>query len=186
MRPDVLAAVAQRHALTRAKVIRALRELDRAGTLVAFASVATMAGISRSWLYAQPDLRGRIQELRSTAAPSGPALPARQRASDPSLRARLAVALERNRQLAEENTRLRRQLAVPFGSYRRSRSASSSSSSAEVTEAPLARRAKSSARSARLPVAQITTPASASASMLLLAVRNPWARAWVMRTASVS
>ena len=122
MRPDNLtAAAAQRHELTRAKAIQALRELDRAGAPVTFASVASAAGISRSWLYTQPDLRGQIQELRNTAAPSGPALPARQRASDPSLRARLAVALERNHQLAGENARLRRQLARALGDQRSAR-----------------------------------------------------------------
>ena len=111
MPPEALAAAtARRHELTRAKAIQALRELDRAGAPVTFASVAATAGISRSWLYTQPDLRGQIQELRAAAAP-----PARQRASDPSLRARLTVALDRNRQLAEENTRLRRQLARALG-----------------------------------------------------------------------
>ena len=108
-------AAARRHQLTRAKAIQALRELDRAGAPVTFASVAATAGISRSWLYTQPDLRGQIQELRAAAAPPGLAPPARQRASDPSLRARLTVALDRNRQLAEENTRLRRQLARALG-----------------------------------------------------------------------
>jgi len=122
MRPDALAAAAaRRHELTRAKAIQALRELDRAGAPVTFASVASAAGISRSWLYTQPDLRGQIQELRNAPAPSGPALPARQRASDPSLRARLAVALERNHQLAGENTRLRRQLARALGDQRSAR-----------------------------------------------------------------
>ncbi len=122
MRPDALAAAAaRRHELTRAKAIQALRELDRAGAPVTFASVASAAGISRSWLYTQPDLRGQIQELRNAAAPSGPALPARQRASDPSLRARLAVALERNHQLAGENARLRRQLARALGDQRSAR-----------------------------------------------------------------
>ncbi len=122
MRPDALAAAAaRRHELTRARAIQALRELDRAGTPVTFASVAAAAGISRSWLYTQPDLRGQIQKLRNTAAPPGPALPARQRASDPSLRARLTVALDRNRQLAGENTRLRRQLARALGDQRSSR-----------------------------------------------------------------
>ena len=116
MPPEALAAAtARRHELTRAKAIQALRELDRAGAPVTFASVAATAGISRSWLYTQPDLRGQIQELRAAAAPPGPAPPARQRASDPSLRARLTVALDRNRQLAEENTSLRRQLARALG-----------------------------------------------------------------------
>jgi hypothetical protein len=128
MRPDpagqLAEAAARRHELTRAKAIQALRELDRAGAAVTFASVAAAARISRSWLYTQPDLRGHIQELRDTAAPRGPALPARQRASDPSLRARLTAALTRNQALADENARLRRQLARALGDQRSARTRS--------------------------------------------------------------
>ena len=44
MRPDPLSeAAARRHELTRAKAIQALRELDRAGTPVTFAAVASTA-----------------------------------------------------------------------------------------------------------------------------------------------
>ena len=46
------------------------------------------------------------------------AIPAGQRSTDASLRARLAAALDRNKQLAEENTRLRRQLARALGDQR--------------------------------------------------------------------
>ena len=91
------AAAARRHELTRARAIQALRELDRAGAPVTFASVAGAAGISRSWLYTQPDIRDQIRQLRSTRSP-GPAstIPASQRATDTSLRARLTAALQRN------------------------------------------------------------------------------------------
>ena len=57
-------AAARRHELTRAKAIQALRELDRAGTPVTFAGVAQTAGVSRSWLYTQPDISGHIRSLR--------------------------------------------------------------------------------------------------------------------------
>lgn len=109
----------RRHELTRAKAIRALRELDRAGTPVTFELIARTGGISRSWLYSQPDIRDQIQQLRDTArrAPSS-RVPAGQRASDPSLRQRLRAACERNRQLTEENQRLRRQLAEALGQLR--------------------------------------------------------------------
>ena len=44
MPPEALAAAtARRHELTRAKAIQALRELDRAGAPVTFASVAATA-----------------------------------------------------------------------------------------------------------------------------------------------
>ena len=68
MRPDtathLAAAARQRHELARAKAIRALRELDRAGTATTFEAVARAASVSRSWLYTQPDIRGEIQRLR--------------------------------------------------------------------------------------------------------------------------
>ena len=121
MHPDPLAeAAARRHELTRAKAVQALREIDRAGTPVTFARVAEAAGISRSWLYTQPDISGQIRRLRESTGSGGPgrAIPAGQRATDASLRARLAAALDRNRQLADENARLRRQLARALGDQR--------------------------------------------------------------------
>jgi hypothetical protein len=119
------AAAARRHQLTRARAIQALRELDRAGSPVTFASVAGAASISRSWLYTQPDIRDQIRQLRSTRSPGpGSAIPASQRATSTSLRARLTAALQRNQQLAEENARLRRQLARALGNHRSTRTRS--------------------------------------------------------------
>ena len=118
MRPDPLAeAAARRHELTRAKAVQALRELDRAGTPVTFAGVAQAARISRSWLYTQPDISGQIRRLRQETDAAG-AIPVAQRATDASLRARLTAALDRNKQLADENARLRRQLARALGDQR--------------------------------------------------------------------
>jgi hypothetical protein len=124
MRPDppapLAAAAARRHELTRARAIRALRELDRAGTAVTFAAVAAAAGISRSWLYTQPDIRDQIQQLRTSRTPGTP-VPASQRPTGASQRARLTAALQRNQELADENTRLRRQLARALGDQRTTR-----------------------------------------------------------------
>jgi hypothetical protein len=124
--PDPVAPLAQaaarRHELTRSKAIQALRELDRAGTPVTFAAVAAAARISRSWLYAQADIRSQIQHLRGTRNPS-PAvpIPPGQRATDASLHARLTAALTRNQTLTDENARLRRQLARALGDQRSAR-----------------------------------------------------------------
>jgi len=118
-------AAARRHELTRAKAVQALRELDRAGAPVTFAAVAQAAGISRSWLYTQPDISGQIRRLRTKADGVGSAaIPAGQRATDASLRARLTTAPDRNKQLADENTRLRRQLARALGDQRSARTRS--------------------------------------------------------------
>jgi hypothetical protein len=85
MRPDtathLAAAARQRHELARAKAIRALRELDRAGTATTFEAVAR-ASVSRSWLYTQPDIRGEIQRLRdATRRALSLPIPAAQRAT---------------------------------------------------------------------------------------------------------
>ncbi len=119
-------AAARRHELTRSKAIQALRELDRSGHPVTFASVAAAAGISRSWLYTQPDISGQVRKLRNDARGRDPAtaIPADQRATEESLRARLTTALQRNQQLADDNARLRRQLARALGDQRSSRTRS--------------------------------------------------------------
>jgi hypothetical protein len=124
MHPDPLSeAAARRHELTRSKAVQALRELDRAGVPVTFAGVAKTAEISRSWLYTQPDISSQIRRLRqaTTAAGSAGGVPAAQQSTDTSLRTRLASALERNKQLADDNARLRRQLAHALGDQRSSR-----------------------------------------------------------------
>ncbi|MGH3235175.1 MAG: DUF6262 family protein [Streptosporangiaceae bacterium] len=123
MRPDPLSeAAARRHELTRSKAVQALRELDRAGTPVTFAGVAQAAGVSRSWLYTQPDISSQIRRLRQntdgTGSAGAVAVPASQRTTDASLRTRLTAALDRNKQLADENARLRRQLARALGDQR--------------------------------------------------------------------
>jgi hypothetical protein len=129
MPPDrtahLITAAKQRHELTRAKAIRAIRELDRARTAVTFGTVARAAQVSRSWLYTQPDIRDEIRKLRASAPPrSKPAaVPTTQRASAESLRQRLVVMQERIHNLVEENQRLRSQLAVALGEQRAGASA---------------------------------------------------------------
>ncbi len=116
------AAARRRHELTRSKAIRAVRELDHAGAVVTFDAVARHADVSRSWLYTQPDLRAEIERLREATrrAPTH-TVPASQRATDDSLLRRLQQANERNRLLAEENKRLRRQLEHALGEQRAAR-----------------------------------------------------------------
>ncbi len=127
MRADPLSgAAARRHELTRSRTVQALRELDRAGTPVTFAGVAKAAGVSRSWLYTQPDISSQIRRLRQNTSSAGSvgAIPAGQRTTDASLRARLTTALHRNKQLTDENARLRRQLARALGDQRTARTRS--------------------------------------------------------------
>ncbi len=63
----MLLAAQRRHEHTRAKAIEALRRLDQAGDAITFEAVARAAGVSRSWLYEQPELREAIQRLRDAA-----------------------------------------------------------------------------------------------------------------------
>jgi hypothetical protein len=123
MPPDrvrhLISAAKQRHELTRAKAIRAIRQLDRDGATITFGAVARTAQVSRSWLYTQVDIRDEIWKLRTTTpSPTRSAAPAAQRASAESLRRRLATMQERIHNLAEENQRLRHQLAVALGEQR--------------------------------------------------------------------
>ncbi len=78
----IIAAARQRRELTRAKAIQALRTLDNDGALVTFETVAQAADVSRSWLYAQPDIRAEI----NASAP--PAAARRQHQSRPGNAAR--------------------------------------------------------------------------------------------------
>lgn len=93
-----------------------------AGEPVTFETVAKRAGVSRSWLYAQPDLRAEVERLRAAyhRAPASP-VPAGQRTSSASLLRRLEAANARVRQLTEENRRLRGQLAGALGEQRAGR-----------------------------------------------------------------
>ena len=116
MRPDnaapIVAAARHRHELTRARAVQALRELDRTGAPVTFAALAAFAGVSRSWLYAEPDIRDEIVRLReaTSRSPTAP-IPAAQRTTDASLLRRLEAAHTERRRLQEENTRLRQEIA---------------------------------------------------------------------------
>ncbi len=112
----VIAAARRRSQQAQQQAAAALRRLDSAGHIISFDTVAREAGVSRSWLYTQPHLRAEIERLRQRQRSSpGRIVPDRQRASDPSLRARLTAAHERIRELQAENRRLRTALAEAIG-----------------------------------------------------------------------
>ena len=115
----IIDAARHRRELTRSKAIQALRVLDAKAHTSPSRRSPRAATVSRSWLYAQPDIRTEIERLRviSGRAPATP-VPSRQRSSDASLLRRLETANERIRQLAEENRTLRAQLAQALGERR--------------------------------------------------------------------
>jgi transposase-like protein len=116
----VIAAARRRAEQTRQRAIAALRRMDATGQRITFDAVAREAGISRSWLYAQDDLRAEIERLRQRHPAAPPALipPRRQRASDPSLLRRLEAATARIRHLETDNQQLRDALARALGERR--------------------------------------------------------------------
>lgn len=116
----LLAAAQQRAEQTRTRAQRALRRLDETGAAITFEAVARAAGVSRSWLYSQTDLRAETQSLRTRtqSASSPPSTPQRQAATDASLLRRLEAATERLRQVEEDNRHLREALAEALGTAR--------------------------------------------------------------------
>jgi len=117
--PRQLADAAARRTLeAEQRVQGALRELDRAGAAVTFAAVARRAGVSRVFLYQHAELRAQVEALRAAQAAAPARLPVRQRASDPSLRARLRAALDESQRQREEIAALREELALAHGRVR--------------------------------------------------------------------
>jgi len=117
----LIAAARQRSAATRRRAAAALRRLDASGRPISFDALAREAQVSRSWLYAQHDLRTEVERLRSQQRqpPSRQPIPARQRATEASLRARLDLTTQRVRELEADNRRLRDALAHALGERRR-------------------------------------------------------------------
>jgi hypothetical protein len=100
-----------RHDIAVDRARHAIEELNRSGTPITFTAVANAAGVSRSWLYTQADLSDAITHLRHTTASIRPTIPATQRATTDSLRARLDAARSEIRHLRAENADLHAQLA---------------------------------------------------------------------------
>ena len=116
-------AAAARHRRAVARAEQALRELDADGAQVSFQAVARRAGVSRQWLYTQPAVRTQIQQLRDDAPVRTDGVPARQRASEASLRQRLESTRAENQRLRKENAALKAELAIAYGRQRDARHA---------------------------------------------------------------
>lgn len=115
----VVAAARQRAEQTRERAVAALRRMDTTGQRITFDALARQAGVSRSWLYTQDDLRAEIERLRRPpSATSSTPPPQQQRASEPSLLRRLETATARIRSLEADNQQLRDALARALGERR--------------------------------------------------------------------
>lgn len=115
----------RRHHDTLHRAERALTELADAGEQVTVALLADRAGVSRSWIYTQPQLRDRLRQLQQQQASAGFVRDTVTRATDDSLRQRLILAHERINQLRTENQQLRDALAHAHGELRAARLATS-------------------------------------------------------------
>jgi hypothetical protein len=91
-----------------------LAELEQHGQVITFQAVARRAGVSRQWLYEQPDLRTEIQRLRALNQKQ----PSESRTTEASLRQRNQTLLEENRRLRHEITDLKTELALAYGYQR--------------------------------------------------------------------
>ncbi|MGA2927173.1 MAG: DUF6262 family protein [Solirubrobacteraceae bacterium] len=108
----------------RRRAKEALQALDLLGAQISFQAVAQAAGVSRQWLYTQPELRSEIEQLRAANDSGERTVPARERASENSLRHRNRVLLEDNQRLRAENAALKDELATALGELRAKRRAS--------------------------------------------------------------
>jgi hypothetical protein len=75
------------------------------------------------WLYTEPALRAEIERLRDRASGPSDGVPARQRASEASLRQCLEILRAENQRLREENSVLKAELAIAYGQQRQARGA---------------------------------------------------------------
>jgi hypothetical protein len=118
-----LARAAQaRHEQTLQRARTVLQSIADEDTPVTVAGLARRAGVSRSWLYTQPELRERIEQLRqrhrNETSPAATVSNTDSRASTDSLRRRLELAHEHIAQLRTENRELRDALARAHGRLR--------------------------------------------------------------------
>jgi uncharacterized protein DUF6262 len=100
---------------TMSRATAALAELADQGAAISFQSVARRAGVSRQWLYGQPELRSQIEQLRQRPRQG---VPARERASEASLQQRMRGLLDTNRALRDEVNALKAELAIVYGQQR--------------------------------------------------------------------
>jgi septal ring factor EnvC (AmiA/AmiB activator) len=109
-------ANARRHQTALAAARHAIEQLQREGTVINYTTVAHSAGVSRSWLYRQGQIRDLISQLRHQHPTAAALTP--QRASTNSLRQRLDTARAEITRLRAENRSLRDQIARQLGLQR--------------------------------------------------------------------
>ena len=111
----LIAAARRRHEDARQRVVDALRAARAADRRPSVSALAATARVSRSFLYANPDL---IQALQGLGPNEPTRTKARRQASEHSLLTRVAALTEKNKTLRNENVDLRRRLEAAHGALR--------------------------------------------------------------------
>lgn len=108
-------AAQARHEATMARAQAVLEALGRRSQPISFRHLARVAGVSRSWLYRQPELRQEIERMRKSAPPRTAISQGSQIASTGSLRQQLHTYHDEIVRLRAENAALKDQLARKLG-----------------------------------------------------------------------
>ena len=112
-------AAQARHDTTLQRAEDTVRRLANRGETVTFRRVADAAGVSRSWLYQQPELRAQINQLRGRpTSRNHAAVPTAEQATADSLRQLVHTYRAEINRLRAENQTLREQLARRLGAER--------------------------------------------------------------------
>lgn len=111
----------QRHRDSLHRATQALVQLADTGEPATVALLAKRAGVSRSWIYTQPELIEQVRQLQLQGVGAHHVQHTAARASDESLRRRLALAHERITELRTENQELRDALSHAHGQLRTAR-----------------------------------------------------------------
>jgi Family of unknown function (DUF6262) len=99
------------------KTDEAIKSLIKNKKPINFESVAQAAGVSRQWIYIQPELKSRIETLRAQQTPKK-SIPQSQSASDASKDTIIAIIKtlrQRLRKAEEENKELQKRIEVAYG-----------------------------------------------------------------------
>lgn len=96
------------------KVEKGIQMLIKGKRPINFNQVAEASGVSKAWLYKEPDIKARIDHLRAQSK-QGKKLPRKISATEASTKALNATLQARVRKVETENRDLRRQNEVAYG-----------------------------------------------------------------------
>lgn len=96
------------------KVERGIQQLIKDKTPINFNTVTKASGVSKAWLYKEPEVKARIEKLRAQSSGTRK-IPPKQQASDKSKDALIKTLKDRIKRLVAENQELRQQNQVAYG-----------------------------------------------------------------------